>query len=415
MIGFLRPGGWALARLFRTSAVGWCLLLAGFQASAGEANGLNLAVSDVFPVTRPDLGFPDDPGVLLLAQASTESELRKAWESASPPTDTFDWVQTTSGEWLKGELKVLYSGSLEFDSDEFGLQTLDWDDVAQFHGNGTERIRFGTPEGIVTVDGRVTVTIDKIIVDTDEGTKEFDRNQLISIAPGARTEWDNWSAKISLGLNLSSGNTEQTDFTSTINIKRRTPENRVEIDYLGNFSTTRDLETVNNHRLNIFFDVFATREYFWRPIFAEYYRDPFQNIDYRTTIGAGAGYHIIDTPVTTWDVFGGPGYRATRYVSVQPGDSQKATTPALVASTSYDTALTKTVDFNAQYNISVVNKESGSFTHHAIAKFEIELTDIFDFDVAVIWDRTQDPQARSDGSVPKQDDIQLLLTLGVDI
>jgi hypothetical protein len=77
--------------------------------------------------------------------------------------------------------------------------------------------------------------------------------------------------------------------------------------------------------------------------------------------------------------------------------------------------LTKTVDFNGKYDISIVNKESGTFTQHAIATFEIELTSVLDFDVSFVWDRTQDPQVRADGTTPKQDDFQLLLTLGVDI
>ena len=216
-------------------------------------------------------------------------------------------------------------------------------------------------------------------------------------------------------MNFTRGNSEQIDFTLKFNIKRLTPENRFVIDYLGNFSETRELETINNHRLNTFYDIFAAREYFWRPVFAEYYRDPFQNIDSRITIGVGAGYHIIDSPRTTWDVSGGPAYRATRYVSVEPGESDDVDTPVLVGGTYYDTTLTKTVDFNARYNFSIVNEESGNYTHHAIATVETEVTSILDFDVSLIWDRTKDPKVRSDGSVPKQDDFQLMLTLGVDI
>jgi len=404
-------------RLARITALGLWLLSLSAQVHAGSVNSLDLSVSDIFPVARSDLGFSDDSRTLVLAQASTDEGRAAAWGAVLPPTDKFDWVQTTSGEWLKGELKVLYSGSLEFDSDEFDLQTLDWDDVAQFLGHGQKRMRFDVPGGgdPITVDGVVRVTKDKVIIDTADGTREFDRSLLISITQGAVTEIDNWSAKIDLGLNFTNGNTDQTDFTAKLDVRRRTPNNRYVLTYLGNFSATRDVQTVNNHRLNTFFDIFAKKSYFWRPVFAEYYRDPFQNIDYRTTLGFGGGYHIIDTPKTTWNVAGGPAYRATRYVSVQPGDSQKVTTPALVAGTFYDTELTKMVDFNGGYNFSIVNQASGTYTHHAIATFEIELTSILDFDISFVWDRTQDPQPRSDGSVPDQDDFQLLLTLGVDI
>jgi hypothetical protein len=43
-----------------------------------------------------------------------------------------------------------------------------------------------------------------------------------------------------------------------------------------------------------------------------------------------------------------------------------------------------------------------------------KLTSIVDHDVALVWDRTRDPQPKADGSVPDQDDIQWLLTLGID-
>lgn len=404
-----------IARLFDVTVVALCLLLSGLEAYAYDARNLNLAVSDVFPFTRSDLNFTEDPDLLRLAQASTESDAEKAWETALPPPGKFDWVQTTSGEWLKGKLKVLYNESLEFDSGQFGLQTIGWGNVAQFRGHGIKRLSFDTPDGPIAVDGHVFVTRETVTVVTDKETREFPRSKLISITPGAKKETDNWSAKIGLGVTFSRGNSDQTDMSAKANIKRRTSENRFVVDYLGNFSSSGGTQTTNNHRLNSYFDIFAGKHFFWRPAFLEYYRDPFQNLDYRATIGAAAGYRIIDTPKTTWDVSGGPGYRATRYVSVQPGDSQKVTTPALIGSTAYETTLTKTLDFNALYNFSVVNKESGTYTHHATATFEIKLTDLLDFDITFVWDRTQNPQARSDGTVPKQDDFQLLLTFGVDI
>ena len=409
-----RPAGRAL-RLLGTGAVCCILLFMGLEAGAAEASDLDLAVTDVFPVTRSDLNFTEDPQAVLLAQASAESTPKGVWDTAIPPTDTFDWVQTTSGEWLKGELKVMYSGNLEFDSDEFDLQNIDWDDVEQFHGTGKKRISIDGPDEPESYVGELIVTKDKVTIDTADGKKEFPRSQLISITQDARTEWDNWAAKISFGLNFTRGNSTQTDFTAKANITRRTPDNRFVIDYLGNVSENANAQTVNNHRLNTFFDMFVAKEYFFRPVFAEYFKDKFQNIDYRATIGLGGGYHIIDTPKTTWDVSGGPGYRRTRYVSVAPGDSDQVDTPALVLGTFYDTALTKTVDFNGRYNFSIVNKESGSYTHHAIATFEIELTSVLDFDVSFVWDRTKDPQVRADGTTPKQDDFQLLLTLGVEI
>ena len=47
------------------------------------------------------------------------------WGPPSALPEKFDWIQLTSGEWLKGDLKVLYDKKLEFDSDELDLLELD--------------------------------------------------------------------------------------------------------------------------------------------------------------------------------------------------------------------------------------------------------------------------------------------------
>ena len=76
--------------------------------------------------------------------------------------------------------------------------------------------------------------------------------------------------------------------------------------------------------------------------------------------------------------------------------------------------VTNTIDFSTLYNFSIVNQESGSYTHYVEATFSIELTSNLDFDTSLAWNRTRDPQPRSDGSVPDQDDYQWMTTLGLE-
>jgi len=192
------------------------------------------------------------------------------------------------------------------------------------------------------------------------------------------------------------GNTDQTDKIGSLLIRRRTPENRLLINYTEQFSDVNDIETIDNHRLNLLYDIYPERGFFWRPIFFEYYQDPFQNIDHRATIGFGAGYHLLDKPGVTWNISGGPAYRVIQYDSVQTGDDDEADTPALVVGTFFDRALTSTIDCKTLYNFSIVNRKSGSYTHYAKATFNIELTSTLDFDISLVWDRTRDPQPRSD-------------------
>jgi len=333
------------------------------------------------------------------------------WETSTPTAIDFDWVQLVSGEWLKGEIKGLYKDSLEFDSDKLDLLTLDWEDVnyVETHIPGSAYI-----EDHGTVYGYFEINKNKIIVTNGDDVKEYDRSRLVSFITGGEEELDYWSGKITLGLIVRSGNTDQIDYNAKLNIQRQTSFTRFILDYIGNISNTQDVETINNHRISATADRFMTRRYFWRPIFGEYFKDPFSNIDSRVTVGTGAGYTIIDTSRTDWNITGGPGYQVTRFVSVQPGENIEETTPALVVTTDYDIELTKRLDFIYNYSITWVDSASGGYTHHMVTTFESEIIGSLDFDVSFIWDHISKPTAADDGTVPLSDDYRLTLGISYD-
>ena len=232
------------------------------------------------------------------------------WETSKPTVIDFDWVQLVSGEWLKGEIKGMFKDKLEFDSDKLDLLTLDWEDVnyVESHIPGRAFI-----EGRGRVYGYLEINKTRVIVTNGDDVKEFDRSQLVSFITGGEEESDFWSAKLSLGLIVRSGNTDQIDYTAKANIKRQTSFSRFIADYIGNISNTSDVETTNNHRITANTDRFKTRRFFFRPAFGEYFSDKFSNIDSRVTVGTGLGYTIIDTRRTDWNIAGGPAYQATPY------------------------------------------------------------------------------------------------------
>ena len=356
----------------------------------------------------------NDPTVESETEIRDEKVQSQPWEPPPPPADEFDWIQLTSGEWLKGELKVLYRKKLEFDSDELDLQELDWEDVKYVRGHRIFSVRLEGPEGPIIVKGLLEVTEDKVSVTVGEDRKEFERSQLIAIAPKGFKEIDRWSAKASFGLSLTRGNADQTQYSGEANIKRRTSTTRFVIDYLGIFSRTEGETAINNHRGNTFFDMFKTRRFFLRPIFGEYFRDPISNISHRGTVGTGVGYMVIDTSRTEWDVAGGPAYQKTWFDSTEAGQNSSESTLAFVAGTHFNIELTERVDFDFRYDFQIVNKASGSYIHHMVPELEIELTDWLDLDLSLIWDRIQDPQAEADGDVPEQDDYYFIVALGIE-
>jgi len=347
-------------------------------------------------------------GVNLSVQAQEAS----TW-SGPDTSDGFDWIELTSGEWLRGELKALYDDKLEFDSDKLDLLNLDWEDVSRVVA---ERIHTVRSEDKREISGALSIDEEEVrVTGLDGETNVFDRVHLLSVVEGAPKEINYWSSKISAGLTLQRGNTDQSDANISARIQRRTAANRFNLDYQGFVTTIDDVETANNHRVNSNFDIFMSRRLFLRPVFGQYYRDPFKNIDHRGTVAVGVGYHIIDTSRTEWDVFGGPGYQYTKFASVLSGERSAAHAPAFVAGTDYDTELTSWMDVFASFGFILVNRDSGTYLHEATAGVSFDLPgDILDLDLSVIWDHIATPQPREDGSIPQPDDLRFMLGLGLD-
>jgi hypothetical protein len=334
----------------------------------------------------------------------------EGWQPPPPMPEKFDWVQTTSLEWLKGEFVAMYDKSLEFDSKEFDLQTLDWSDIKEVRSKGPMQVAF--EDGTIAV-GQVFIDSETVRVLGDE-EQVFPRAEVLSITAGAPTERNYWSIKASVGANVREGNTEQVETTGQINLIRRTPQNRINFDLISTFNRTDGDVAADNQRASAGWNRYLTKRFYWTPVYGEWFRDPFVNIAQRWTLGMGAGYEIIDTTKITWDVNGGLAYQTTSFDSVEEGESDSVNTPALVLGTKYDHKLTKSIDFLFAYNLMIVNDESGTYTHHLETGLEFELTTILDFDITIIWDRIKNPQPNAAGIVPKQDDFRLVFFLGVD-
>lgn len=348
---------------------------------------------------------------LSLCATSASAQAPQEWQPAPPMPDAFDWIQLTSGEWLKGELIALYDGSLEFDSDELDQLTLDWDDIRQVRTGRVVQVRFRDRDEPV---------VGQLLVDGDSvrfpGTTDqpFMRASLMSIAPGEPREANYWSGNATFGFNLRRGNSDQVEANTIASARRRTVGTRVNLDYVANYNVTDELTVTNNQRVNAGLDWFVTPRLFVRPAVVEYYRDPFQNFAHRWTIGAAVGYQLVDTSRVSWEVNVGPAYQRTIFDSVVEGESDAESTAALSAGTTYTNELTGDIDYTFDYRLLFVKPEAGRYTHHFLTGLSIDAFGPLDLDVSFVWDRVQKPRPESSGLVPRKDDYRLIFGFGFD-
>jgi hypothetical protein len=353
--------------------------------------------------------------------AHSEAETVEPWSTPSPIyKQEFDWLRLSSNEWLKGEIISMYDDVLEFDSDELGIQSIDWDDVEELRSKGILSIRMNNN---VITEGRLLVLDGTLTVVSQGSPFSFELQHLLSIASSGANEWNLWDGYINLGLNLSQGNSNQFDYTLTMGIQRRSSISRFTVDYTANHSETEqtledgtkdDVVTANSLRLVSKFDWFFSQRTFIRLADAEFYRDEFVNVDSRLSYGVALGYHFIENKFTRWEVTLGPSYQNTTYIEVSEGSDIAETSPALSIGTALEHEVTKDIDYEFLYEARFVNEVSGDLIHKMQTGLEFELTNNLDFDLTFYLDRTENPRSNELDEYPKKNDYRLVVSLGYD-
>ena len=350
--------------------------------------------------------FAEEVGVEEVNIKAEESHI-DSWQVPVPhiPKD-YDWLLLKNGELLKGEVQTMYQESMSFDSDEVGVINIDMEDIAQLRGKQIMSIRF---ENDNVVEGRMILSNNTISF-VEHPELNFPRDTILGIAPSEASGESLWSGEVSLGINYKDGNTEKFDYSSQLKLRRLTAEDRIYINFIANYSKTKDAETkeniktIENRRLTLSYDWFYSRRVFFRLPGFEYYADEFKNIEHQVTLGAAIGYALYDRADFTWDLHTGPSALYTQYVDVEDGEDDHHISPVIEFGSRLNKDITPDIEFFFDYTVKFVDEQSGKALHHLESGFDIELISDFDLNLKVIVDRIEEPTPDEDGVYPEKDD-----------
>ncbi|MDX2475579.1 MAG: DUF481 domain-containing protein [Candidatus Krumholzibacteria bacterium] len=349
--------------------------------------------------------------VIALLGATSGWAQEAAWTPPPPSNEERDWIHLSSGEWLWGTIELMRDESLEFDSEELDLVTIDWEDIAEIR---SARIMTYVMRDETLVTGTSTLAGQTLRVTSVAGDQQFPRNQIEAILAGRPTEWNFWSAKVGMDLKIRTGNTNQQDFGSRIFLKREAPGSRIDLRYQGNYSEIENIETVRNHRTNAEWKIFLSRRFFVTPVNDEFFVDAFQNIGLRSSIGAGVGYYLSRSKNADWYVDLGGAYQRTRYSSVAAGEEGIDTQMTLPLRTTLETDVTDNIELTAEYGVQLGLGSGANSLHHTFILLEFDLFGDVDFTASMTWDHATRPKANAEGVAPLKDDLAMAYGLAVD-
>lgn len=345
-----------------------------------------------------------------------EEPVKKEYWSAPPPifSQKFDWLKLNSGEWFKGDIISLYDDELEFDSDKFNEIIFDWDDIEELRSRFDQRIRFDNGD---VKQGFIIVKDKHLIIISDGKENHYPLSELLSITSSADDRASLWDANIALGMDIKKGNANQIDYVANLNLQRRSPFTRFNVDFIYSYSKTRSDEKDNvitdSSRLTSYLDWFYSSDLFFRMVDYEFYSDLQQNIKTRHTIGSSAGYHIMKNKRIEWDATIGPSYQATAYYNSTIA-SYNQDSLVLALSTEFDYSFSSRIDFIFDYQIQFVEEDSGKRNSFLTTGLELDIRHDFDLDILFYLDRVAEPVEVEEGTIPESNDYRLVVSFAYD-
>ncbi len=117
-----------------------------------------------------------------------------------------------------------------------------------------------------------------------------------------------WSARVSLGLNGASGNTDRVQIKGRAEANRKTENERLKLYAAGEMQEQQKVLTEKEIRMGAHLERDFSRRWFW---FArqDLEKDAFENLELRSDTVAGLGYFVIREDDHEWKLRGGLGYQ----------------------------------------------------------------------------------------------------------
>ncbi|RKX78370.1 MAG: hypothetical protein DRP60_05545 [Spirochaetes bacterium] len=350
--------------------------------------------------------------IILSVMLISAGEGAEVWSPESPVQEAgmiFDWVQLNHSEWLKGELVSLRDNVVIFDSDEFDVQSFDWEDVTELHSSGEVVVVF---IGRDTTTSRISVIDDVVVL---HNTNELvERSRVLSIIPAKAGWWGLWDGRVSLGLNLRSGNTNQADLQIMMDSVHRTAFNRLNLAYIGNYSLVESTTIASNNFASFSWNYFINKRVYIIPVAYKFNNDLLTNIRQQHTPSLGFGYQILDSPNLEWDVTGAAGYQYIQYESVKIGHDDFSHSYVIQLVTKLTADITETTDIDISYTATIDLIDIYNTNQNIFAMLSVDITDNLELGLTFTWGRVGSPEPRGDGSIPKKDDFSLSAGIGFD-
>ena len=210
-----------------------------------------------------------------------------------------DEITFTNGDRLTGKITHLMESKMLFKSDAIGDVTIDVSKIQTFSTD--DPIAVHLKDDNVLLQKIVNSESGKFAIE-GAGTikaQDFELAEISSINPPAKPV-PKWTGNLSAGLTSTHGNTKNESMSGSVNLNKRTENDRTQIsaDYAKtkqeNKTTGKEDTTEDWWRSKAKYDYFFSKKFFGY-VDGRYEKDAISELDRRMIIGGGAGYQWIES------------------------------------------------------------------------------------------------------------------------
>jgi putative salt-induced outer membrane protein len=239
-----------------------------------------------------------------------------------------DRITLKNGDRLTGAIEKSDEKTLLIKTELEGEVTVQWSAIESIQSDQPLHVGLSGGQTLVgpvsTSDSQIKIaTKDAGTVVTTLGAIQLIRSDAEQAAYDARMErlqhphlTDFWGGYLDTGLSVTRGNSQTLSFVLSGKAVRKSPRDTITVYansiFANNSTTGTTITTANAIGGGVRMDLNVSDRTFVFGL-ADFQHDEFQQLDLRSLLGGGFGYHAIKTEATTFDVYGGGAYDQAFY------------------------------------------------------------------------------------------------------
>ncbi len=203
-----------------------------------------------------------------------------------------DVVVLLNGDRITGEIKKLARGKLEYKTDDMGWIYIEWEKIAKISSKNRFDVEMDAGKKHIGTLQEASES-GKMIILTDEGPIALDMLSVILITPLEALFKERFKGYLDVGFSFQKAN-QLTNWIFGTEVTYRYVKWEAKAEGSSYFSKQKDVEGTTRHSLTLQFSRLLKNR--WRAtLLTKLQQNEELGLELRTTLGGGAGRHLIQT------------------------------------------------------------------------------------------------------------------------